>query len=96
MRHGNLTFSREAQIRMEQRVIDEETAAIVVERGEVIEDTHHAGRGLPTRVYFDRVDGRPVHVVVAYESVEARGLVITVYEPTLDRWMPGFRERRRR
>jgi hypothetical protein len=95
MRYVDLTWSREASRRMDERDVDEEVVLIVIERGEIVEEIHRPGRELSTRVYLDHVDGRPIHVVVGHDGAAARGHVVTTYEPTLDRWEPGFRERRR-
>ena len=95
MRYANMEWSTEATRRRRQRHIDEETALVVVERGEVIEDSHRPGRELPTRIHFDYVDGRPLHVVVANADDDAFGKIVTLYEPSMDRWEPGFRVRRR-
>jgi len=95
MRYATFLWSAEARRRRRERGISEEAGEIVVERGSIIEDTHRAGRTLPTRIYLDFIEGRPVHVVVAYDEASALGVVVTVYEPTPDRWEPGFRERRR-
>jgi hypothetical protein len=94
MPYAGLLWSLEARLRQRMRRIDDE-AEIAIERGEIIDDVHHAGRSLPTRIYLDHADGRAIHVVVAYDDGRSFARVITVYEPTLDRWMPGCRERRR-
>lgn len=93
MRYATFLWSAKARRRRRERNISEEATAIVVERGSVIEDTHRLGRALPTRIYLGFVEGRPVHVVVACDEADSVGVVVTVYEPTLDRWEPGFQER---
>jgi hypothetical protein len=38
--------------------------------------------------------GRPLHVVLAGPTVTGDTIVVTLYEPGLERWEPGFVRRR--
>jgi len=49
----------------------------------------------PSRLVLGWSRARPIHVVVAYNRDQDEIVVINVYEPDLDRWEPGFSERRR-
>jgi hypothetical protein len=42
-----------------------------------------------------RIDGRPVHVVVAEDAGSAATVVVTVYEPDRALWQTDFRPRRK-
>jgi hypothetical protein len=46
----------------------------------------------PSTLVLGWVGDRPVHVVAA--SAPAERIVITVYEPDLARWEPGFKKRK--
>ena len=37
---------------------------------------------------------RPLHIVEVVDDVQELIVYVTIYEPDLDRWQPGFRERR--
>jgi hypothetical protein len=48
-----------------------------------------------SRLVLGWAGGRPIHVVAADNLEAHETIVITVYEPDLGRWEPGFRQRRR-
>ena len=50
------------------------------------------GNPYPSTLVLGWVGDRPVHVVAA--SAPAEKIVITVYEPDLARWEPGFKKRK--
>ncbi|MBI4384981.1 MAG: DUF4258 domain-containing protein [Nitrospinae bacterium] len=49
----------------------------------------------PSRLLLGFVKGRPLHVVLGYNSKESAAYVVTVYEPNPVLWEPGFRRRRK-
>lgn len=63
--------------------------------GTIVERKHHAGRPFPTRLLLRWSGERPLHVLVADDPTGVH-YVITVYEPTLDRWQQDFCTRRER
>lgn len=89
-----VVFSAHAIRWMFQRRIDAETVMqVIVERETIAEypdDTPY-----PSRVLLGVIKDRPIHVVVATEPVQ-RGacIVVTVYEPGIDRWAVDFKRRR--
>lgn len=48
----------------------------------------------PGRLLLGRVNGRPIHVVACFDPQGPTIVVVTVYEPTPDRWVSGFTKRR--
>lgn len=38
---------------------------------------------------------RPLHVVEVVDDEQELVVYVTIYEPDLNHWLPGFRERRR-
>jgi hypothetical protein len=80
---------------MMERGISRGEVWLVIESGEVIEADHRSGRPLPTRLLLGWVRGRPLHVVVA-DDPDGTHYVITVYEPSTDRWNADFRTRKER
>jgi hypothetical protein len=66
----------------------------VVAPGETIE-AQPDDLPLPSRLVLGRIDGRPVHVVVAEDAGSAATVVVTVYEPDRALWQTDFRPRRK-
>jgi hypothetical protein len=65
----------------------------VLESGEVIED-YPDDTPYPSQLVLGWCSARPIHVVAAYDIAGQETIVITVYEPDMIRWHPGFRRRR--
>jgi hypothetical protein len=78
---------------MRERKVSADDIRHVIETGEVIED-YPNDRPFPSRLFFGSVGGRALHVVAADNAQGDETLVVTVYEPDLLRWEPGFRRRR--
>lgn len=62
--------------------------------GEVVEETTD-DHGCPKHVILVTGWHRPLHVVMVINHEDRMLVYLTVYEPDLDHWNPGFRERRR-
>lgn len=78
---------------MFRRQISSEDVRNVLGTGEVIKD-YPEDKPYPSRLVLGWRGSTPIHVVAA-DSIEGdETFVITVYEPTLDLWEPGFREKR--
>lgn len=65
----------------------------VIEAEEVIE-WYPDELPLPSRLLIGFPNNRPLHVV-ATQSEFGATVIITVYEPDLEHWEPGFRRRRK-
>jgi len=50
----------------------------------------------PSCLLLGFVRGRPIHVVLAYDSTTLTGIVVTVYIPDTGLWTDDFRTRRDR
>ena len=88
-----LVFRVHAIQRMFRRRISEEDIRQVLATGEVVEE-YPDDTPYPSRLVLGWCGTRPIHVVVA-DNVEAREtIVVTVYEPDLAQWEPGFRRRK--
>ena len=77
------------------RGITEEEVYAVIDHGEVIETYSH-DTPYPSRLVLGWIRNRPIHVVAADDPETDTIVVITTYEPDNERWLPGFRRRRRR
>jgi Domain of unknown function (DUF4258) len=78
--------------RMWQRKITPDEVAAVLEQGDAVE-AYPDDTPYPSKLLLAVVNGRPLHVVVAENSNENQLIIITVYQPDLLNWQPGFRER---
>lgn len=91
----HLVFRVHAIQRMFEREISEADVRQVVKTGTIIE-SYPDDEPYPSRLVLGWIGARPIHVVVADNRDQDEIIVITVYEPHLDRWEPGFSERRGR
>lgn len=93
---GNiLRRTAHADSRMDERNIDITELIRVADTGETIETYPARESSLPCELVLGWIDGRPIHVLLGYNSDEREYRVITLYEPDLANWRPGFRRRRR-
>jgi hypothetical protein len=88
-----IIFRYHAILRMFERQISEADVSEVIVTGKVIEN-YPTDQPYPSCLKFAYSAGRPIHIVVADNSAEQSFIIITVYEPDLDTWEPGFERRR--
>ena len=48
----------------------------------------------PSRLVLSWVSGRPLHLVLAGPTGQGHTILVTLYEPDLERWEPGFTRRK--
>ncbi len=94
MATARLVFRVHAIKRMFERRIGADDVGAVLATGAVIED-YPDDFPYPSRLVLGWSGSRPVHVVAAYNARAQETIVVTVYEPDLIEWEPGFRRRRR-
>ncbi|KFN38614.1 MAG: hypothetical protein JU82_10845 [Sulfuricurvum sp. MLSB] len=80
--------------RMFQRDVNEEDVEHVVKNGEIIE-SYPDDYPYPSFLVLGYFNKRPLHVVYARDEAE-NVIVITVYEPTAEKWMEDLKTRRER
>ena len=78
--------------RMFQRDIEEYQVEEVIEHGEIIEE-YHDDKPYPSCLIFGTYKHRPLHVVYAKDE-ENNKIVITVYQPNLEKWQNDFKTRK--
>lgn len=79
--------------RMFQRDVSEEEVEYIVKLGETIE-SYLDDQPYPSCLILGYVAMRPLHVVYAKDENNTV-IVITVYEPTPDKWSDDFKTRRK-
>jgi len=89
-----ITYRVHALRRMFQRRIAADDVVAVIEGGEEIA-SYPDDQPYPSRLLMGWVDGRPLHVVAAYNAQAGETIVITVYEPDPVLWDDRFRRRRK-
>jgi len=89
----HLIFRIHAVQRMFEREIGQEDVRRALEMGKTIEN-YPDDKPYPSRLVLGWSGSRPIHVVVADHPNQREMIIITVYEPDLLRWEPGFEERR--
>jgi Domain of unknown function (DUF4258) len=76
------------------RSISDECVEHIIHNGEVIENYPYAFP-FPAKLLLGWCNERPIHVVAAADSNQQLVIVITAYEPTLDRWEWDMKTRRK-
>ena len=94
MAFSRLVFRVHAIQRMFQRRISEEDVRHVLETGEIIEE-YLDDTPYPSQLMLGWHESRPLHIIVADNEDAQETIVVTVYEPGLSQWEPGFKRRRR-
>ncbi len=88
-----LVFRIHALQRMAQRGISPGDIRQSLEQCMVVED-YPDDNPYPSCLVLGWIGKRPLHIVIA-EIIESREtIVITVYEPDSNKWMPGFMRRK--
>ena len=86
-------YQRHAVERMAQRGVSEEDVMHVLLTGESIQ-VYADDTPFPSELILGWRDGRPLHIIVATDSIQRRKIVITVYEPHPGQWEADFRRKK--
>lgn len=61
----------------------------------VIEDYGVVGRPMPDCLVLSFIKKKPIHSVVAVDVEEERIIIVTVYQPTRERWTNDWKKRKK-
>lgn len=86
-------YQRHAVERMAQRGVSEEDVMHVLLTGETIQ-VYADDTPFPSELILGWRKRRPLHIVVATDTVHQMKIVITVYEPHLEQWEADFRRKK--
>lgn len=89
------TYRNHAQLRMFERNITTDEVEEVIEYGEKIED-YPNDKPYPSCLIFKIINNRPVHVVVASNKSVSEGIIITLYEPAIDKFESDYKTRKKK
>jgi hypothetical protein len=91
--YRQLTFRIHALRQMFRRRISDSDIRELVGLGVIIEE-YPDDIPYPSYLIFGMVNGRPIHVVMAYNNVDREAIVITAYEPDTDLWTDNYTRRK--
>jgi hypothetical protein len=94
VQYRDLIYRIHARQSMFTRSISDECVEHILQHGEVIED-YPISFPFPAKLLLGRCNGRPIHVVAAENPGKQQVIVITAYEPTIDKWEPDMKTRRK-
>ncbi len=94
IKSGRFEWRKHTLVRLAEKNISQDVAIEVIMKGEVIEDYPH-NTPFPSCLMLGWVGGKPYHVVVSFDKDSGMGYIITAYEPSLDKFEPDFKTRRR-
>jgi hypothetical protein len=88
-----LAFTRHARKRILERGIRIDEIHGATHAPTVVEE-YPDDEPYPSRLVLGWVGGRPLHIVLAGPTVAGDTILVTLYEPALEWWEPGFVRRR--
>jgi len=91
---GNYEWRKHTLVRLAERSISQDVVLRVILEGEVIED-YPNDKPFPSCLIFKMIERGPYHVVVSFNPEFKKAYIITAYQPTLDKFEPDFKTRRR-
>lgn len=88
-----LVFTRHARKRILERGIRIDEIHVATEAATVLEE-YPQDEPYPSRLVLGWVGNRPLHLVLAGATAAGDTIVVTLYEPDVERWEPGFVRRK--
>lgn len=83
----NITLHARKEMGPKEDNIPEEELVEVILHGEIIED-YPDDKPFPSCLLFGRTEkGRPIHTDCAYSKEDEMAIIITTYEPDINRWI---------
>lgn len=92
--NGNVEWQRHALERMMERGISRDVVKEVLLSGEIIED-YPDDKPYPSALFLRWIEGEPLHVVAAFDSISSYCFVITAYIPDLEHFESDYKTRRK-
>jgi len=94
IKKGNFEWRKHTLIRLAERNISQRAVLEVILKGELIED-YPGDYPFHSCLIFKVIKESPLHVVVSLDIQNRKAYIITVYVPTLDKFEPDFKTRRK-
>lgn len=90
---GTIEWQRHSLERMMERGISREGVKQALLNGEIVED-YADDRPFPSALFLGRQEGKPLHVVAAFDERSGTCFIVTAYHPDKEHFGPDFRTRR--
>ena len=94
IKNKRIEWQRHSLERMLERNISRSVVIETILNGELIE-YYSSDKPFPSGLFLGRIDQRPIHVIISYDSSNEKVFIITAYEPDLEHFEPGFKVRRK-
>ncbi len=94
LREGCIEWRKHVLQRLAERGIRQHQVIEVVLTGECIRP-YPEDAPFPSGLFLGWIEGRPLHVVTAYDPAGRRAFIITAYEPSPDYFEPDFKTRKK-
>lgn len=95
VQNGSIEWQKHALERMLERRVSRDMVKQALILGEIIED-YSEQKPYPGALFLGWVDGKPLHVVVAFDELNSFCFIITAYMPDLEHFEADFKTRRNR
>ena len=90
----SIEWQRHALEQMMERCITRKAVKEVLKTGEIIED-YPDDKPYPSKLLFRSIQGKPLHVVAAFNTNNKVCYIITAYIPDLEHFESDYRTRRK-
>ena len=94
IKKSNYEWRKHTLVWLAERNIPQKTVLEVILQGEVIEQ-YIEDRPFPSCLMFKMIGNKPFHVVISLDFQHQKASIITAYIPTLDKFEPDFKTRRK-
>ena len=91
---GDIMWRKHAAEKMIQRDILRQDVIDVLINGACIQ-TYHTDKPFPSALFLGFIEGRPIHVIAAFDDIENLVYIITAYSPNLMVFEDDFKTKRK-
>lgn len=93
VRQRRILWTYHSNMRMRNRFIPRSYIISSVNRYEIIEE-YPEDKYLPSYLVYSVFGNRIIHILFAVDFINKYSIIVTAYEPTLEKWMPDYKTRR--
>lgn len=94
IQNGQIEWRKHVLQRLAERDIMQSTVLDLLLSGERIEE-YSTDKPFPSALFLGYSEGKPFHVVAAFDEANARVYIITAYQPSLDVFEADYKTRRK-
>ena len=94
MKGIDIIYTSHAVKQMFQRNISVIEVETILQIGEIIME-YQEDKPFPSKLQLATINLRPLHLVSSFDFEEQKTIIITVYEPSLERWEKDFKTRKK-